>query len=244
MAVWNLWHGCHKLSPGCQNCYVYRGDARHGRDSHVVAKTQNFNLPLKRDRTGRYKLKTGETVYTCFTSDFFLEDADPWRPEAWRMIRARPDLQFLIITKRIHRFSVGLPDDWGFGYENVTIYATCENQATADFRLPILQRLPIRCKGIACEPLLERVDLSRYLGTWVAGVVVGGESGLHARICDYDWILAIRDQCADAGVPFYFKQTGQYFRKNGRVYSVPRRLQHAQARKAGISTAPQTPPDI
>lgn len=54
----------------------------------------------------------GEVVYTCMTSDFFLEEADDWRAEAWEMIRKRPDLHFAIITKRIARFPVSLPDDW------------------------------------------------------------------------------------------------------------------------------------
>ena len=75
MPIWNPWHGCHKLSPGCQNCYVYRRDAEYAKDSSIVTKTAAFNLPLKRNRAGEYKLSSGETIYTCFTSDFFLEDA-------------------------------------------------------------------------------------------------------------------------------------------------------------------------
>ena len=66
----------------------------------------------------------------------FCEEADEWRPEAWKMIRERDDLHFVIITKRIHRFQVGLPKDWEEGYDNVTICCTCENQNMADYRLP------------------------------------------------------------------------------------------------------------
>lgn len=234
MAMWNLWHGCRKLSPGCLNCYVYRGDKKYGRDSSVIAKTQNFYLPIKKNRAGEYKLKAGETVYTCFTSDFFIEDADDWRPEAWNMIRQRSDLDFFIITKRIDRFVVSLPDDWGAGYENVTIYVTAENQKMADDRLPILKAAPIRNKGIVCEPLLGKIEMSEYLGAWVNSVVVGGESGNDARICDYNWVMDIRRQCIDTGVPFRFKQTGARFRKDGRIYCIERRFQHAQARKACI----------
>jgi len=69
LAEWNLWHGCHKISEGCRNCYVYRADAKHGRDSSAVAKTGNFNLPVKRNRQREYKIPSGETVNTCFTSD-------------------------------------------------------------------------------------------------------------------------------------------------------------------------------
>ena len=109
MARWNLWHGCHKLSPGCAHCYVYRIDARVGRDSSVVEKTKDFDLPLQRNRDGSYKVPPGEMLYTCFTSDFFLEDADPWRGEAWEMMRCRRDLRFYFVTKRIDRFTGSFP---------------------------------------------------------------------------------------------------------------------------------------
>jgi protein gp37 len=232
--TWNPWHGCHKISTGCQNCYVYRIDAKYESDSSIVKKTAAFNLPVKRNRAGQYKLQDDDVIYTCFTSDFFLHDADEWRAEIWRMIRERSDLQFLIITKRIDRFHVGLPEDWGVGYDNVCICSTVENQDRADYRLPILLREPIRHKMIICEPLLERVDLSPYLTPEIEKVVAGGESGITARICDYDWILSLRDQCRNAGVAFHFKQTGALFEKDGKVYRIPRKYQHTQARKAGI----------
>jgi protein gp37 len=236
MATWNLWHGCRKISPGCLNCYVYREDAHYGRDSGSVYKTQSFDLPVRKDRRGAFKVPSGETVFTCFTSDYFLEEADAWRGESWEMIRARPDLDFFIITKRIARFCDTLPGDWGAGYDNVTVYSTVENQAMADSRLPILLTAPLRHKGIACEPLLERLDLSRYLGPAIERVVAGGESGLDARPCHYDWVLGLRSQCLRAGVPFTFKQTGRLFFKDGKRYIIKRRFQHDQARRAGIDT--------
>lgn len=238
MALWNLWHGCHKISPGCQNCYVYRQDARHGKDSSVVTKTASFDLPVKRDRYKNYKLPSGSIVYTCFTSDFFLEDADSWRAEAWGMIRTRSDLRFLFITKRIHRFYECIPADWGDGYPNVAICCTAENQDRADFRLPIFLSAPIRHKEIICEPLLERIDLSAYLGPQIKGVTAGGESGPDARPCNYDWILDLREQCVRAGVPFRFKQTGKRFIKDGKMYLIERKYQHSQAKRAGINYRP------
>jgi protein gp37 len=71
LPVWNPWHGCTKISEGCKYCYVYRIDSAHQRNSEEVKKTSNFNLPLKRTRSGDFKLTGGQTVYTCFTSDFF-----------------------------------------------------------------------------------------------------------------------------------------------------------------------------
>ncbi|MFO7656413.1 MAG: DUF5131 family protein [Bacteroidales bacterium] len=234
MAQWNPWHGCRKLSAGCKNCYVYRMDARYDRDASAVSKTLQFNLPLKKKRNGTYKIVSGETVYTCFSSDFFLEEADEWRMEAWQMIRLRSDLKFFIITKRIHRFEVNLPGDWGEGYTNVTIGVTCENQDRVNYRLPFLTELPIQHKVIICEPLLEKVNLTPWLSEKIEAVIVGGESGNDARVCDFQWVTGIRSQCIEKNVPFRFRQTGARFIKDGRLYNIKRHYQHSQARKAGI----------
>ena len=118
---WNPWHGCRKLSEGCRHCYVYRQDAQHDKDSREVRRTAAFNLPVRRTRDGRYKVPPGEMVYTCFTSDFLVEEADAWRAEAWEMIRIRSDLRFFFITKRIDRLMQVLPPDWGGGYENLAV---------------------------------------------------------------------------------------------------------------------------
>lgn len=237
--MWNLWHGCHKLSPGCKHCYVYRGDSRRGVDSQVITKTKSFDLPLRKKRNGEYKIPPGTMVYTCFASDFFVEDADPWRVEAWEMIRRRSDLRFFMITKRIDRFYESLPDDWDDGYENVTICCTVENQDRADYRLPLYKAAPIKHKIIICEPLLERVDLSAYqIGLWAEQLVAGGESGHEARPCDFNWVMALHDLCVEQNVSFWFKQTGARFIKDGKMYSVIRCLQHSQARKAGINFKP------
>jgi protein gp37 len=234
MAQWNPWHGCHKISAGCANCYVYRLDTKHEKDASIITKNTSYNLPLKKTRKGIYKLESGDTIYTCFSSDFFLEEADNWRAEAWQMIKLRSDLNFFIITKRIDRFDINLPKDWGDGYNNVSIGVTCENQDRANFRLPILLQLPVKHKSIMCEPLLEPIDITQWLTNDIELVLVGGESGNEARICNYEWILDIRNQCVEKGVPFHFKQTGAKFLKDGHLYNIKRHFQHLQARKAGI----------
>ncbi|KAA6334535.1 hypothetical protein EZS27_017151 [termite gut metagenome] len=233
--MWNLWHGCHKLSVGCKHCYVYRGDLKHGLDSTVVTQTKSFDLPVRKKRNGEYKIPSGAMLYTCFTSDFFVEDADQWREEAWQMMHMRSDVNFFMITKRIDRLVMTLPDDWGEGYENVTICCTVENQDRTDYRLPIYLAAPIKHKIIICEPLLERIDLQPYLGSWVKQVVVGGESGNEVRICDFTWVMEIHDLCVERNISFWFKQTGAKFVKDGRLYSIKRQFQHSQARKAGIN---------
>ncbi len=240
MPIWNPWHGCHKKSPGCANCYVYRRDESIGKDAGIVTKTGDFDLPVRRDRRGEYKLRAGEgSVYSCMTSDFFLEEADPWRPEAWRMIRERTDLRFVIITKRIERFRIGLPDDWGDGWDHVTVCSTCEDQKRADERLPILLSVPIRHRYVICEPMLGEIRMERYLETGlIEKVVCGGESGPDARPCRYEWVISLREQCMKYNVPFVFKQTGAVFIKDGRTYHIERRLQMQQAKKAGIDYSP------
>ncbi len=233
--TWNPWHGCIKYSEGCRHCYVYRRDEQYEKNSAEIVKNKTFYAPIEQYKNGGYKLSPeGKVIFTCFTSDFFLEQADSWREECWKMIKRRSDVTFFIITKRILRFEQCIPSDWGSGYGNVHIGCTCENQREADRRLPVFLSAPIKKKSIICEPLLGKIDISKYLTSEIADVTVGGESGKDARICDYDWVLDIRSQCERAGVPFSFHQTGACFVKDGRLYMIPRKIQHAQAKKANI----------
>ena len=237
--MWNLWHGCHKKSEGCLHCYVYRRDAEFEKDSNIVTKTSCFDLPIRRNRKGDWKVASGTLMFTCFTSDFFIEEADGWREDAWLMIRRRSDLCFFMVTKRPERISLCLPDDWGEGYENVTICCTMENQRRTDERLLLFRELPIKHKAIICEPLLESIDFHGEIGAWCEQITVGGESGQDSRVCDYEWVLNIREQCIAARVPFHFKQTGAHFLKDGRLYTIPRKLQMQQAHRAKIDYSPK-----
>ena len=238
---WNLWHGCHKCSPGCRHCYVYRRDAEFGRDSSIVRKTKAFRKPVQKYRSGphkgEYKYPSGSVFLTCFTSDFFIEEADEWRPEAWEIMRERSDCSFYMITKRPERILQSLPADWGTGYPNVEICCTCENQRMADKRLPVFLELPLPNKSIIHEPMLEKINIRPYLekyGTQIKSVSCGGESGPVARICDYGWVLDTHMQCVEYGVPFSFHQTGARLRRGTKIYEIPREHQHEQAHKAHL----------
>lgn len=225
--TWNPWHGCTKYSEGCRYCYVYRQDEMFGRDAAVCRKTNDFYLPIKKDRRSNYKIPSGSLFMTCFSSDFLLSDADPWRDECLEMMKLRSDCFFYFFTKRIDRLNFSLPD-------NVIVGCTCENQKTADYRLPIFKKLDIKYKTIILAPMLEKMDISKYLGSDIYEVNISGESGVDVRPLEYDWVLDIRNQCIKANVNFGFHQTGARFIKDGKEYRIERKYQISQAKKANI----------
>ncbi|MDQ2086225.1 DUF5131 family protein [Herbivorax sp. ANBcel31] len=233
MAMWNPWRGCHKYSEGCKFCYIHKGDSKRGIDTNKIVKLEKFDAPILKNKKGEYRMKSGQIVYICFSTDFLLEDADLWRDECWKMIKERSDLTFIFLTKRIERFLDCIPSDWKDGYDNVVVGCTIENQDRADFRLSIFNRLPIKHKNIICQPLIEKVDISTYLDN-VELVVVGGESDYNARLLDYEWVLAIREQCIEKNVHFQFRQCGTHFVKDGKTYCLNVRELCSQAKKAGI----------
>lgn len=162
MARWDPWRGCHRYSEGCKFCYIHKDDAKRDVDTNQIVRTDDFYKPIARKKNGEYKMKPG-LVYVCFSSDFLLEDADPWRIDCWDMIRERQDCQFLFLTKRIERFMNCVPEDWGDGWDNVTVGCTVENQKRAYGRLRIFSQLPIKHKNIICQPMISGIDLEQYL---------------------------------------------------------------------------------
>lgn len=232
MSMWNPWRGCRKCSDGCLHCYIHKGDEKRGINKQDIIKTKDFSKPVERLKNGRYKMKSG-IVYTCFSTDFFIEDADKWRDECWKMIKERQDCTFLFLTKRIERFYNCIPSDWGDGYENVVICCTVENQKNADIKLKIFSGLPIKHKCITAQPLLENIDMEKYLDD-IELVVVGGESDKNARPLKYDWVLDIRSQCERKNVSFEFRQCGTYFIKDRKMYKLQVKDLCRQARLAGI----------
>ncbi|MCQ2202038.1 MAG: phage Gp37/Gp68 family protein [Bacteroidales bacterium] len=237
MIIWNPWHGCHKVSEGCQHCYMYFLDGKRGIDTSKVYRTENFNLPVQRRRDGRFKLPSGMQLYVGLSTDFFVEEADEWRDEAWRIIRQRPDIVFRLLTKRASRIKDCLPKDWGDGYENVLLQVTTENQQRADERLPILLDIPAKHKGFMAAPFIGEVDVEQYLATGqVEEVLCGGENYDGARPCHYEWVKKLSDQCRKYDVTFDFIETGTVFVKEGKTYRIPeKRTQSLQAYKSGLS---------
>lgn len=235
--IWNPWHGCRKVSEGCKNCYMYYLDAQRGKNGRDIYRTKaNFDYPLHKDRKGNYKVKSGETLRVCMTSDFFLEEADEWREEVWNIIWQRPDVRFFLLTKRPERVRDCLPKDWGDGWDHVFFNVSCENQKRADERIPILLDLPFKHKGIMCAPYLGPVSIQDYLATGqIEQVICGGENYEGARPCDFAWVESLQAECVAADVTFAFIETGSQFVKNGKTYQIPsKRVQAQMAYKSGM----------
>lgn len=280
--TWNPWHGCHKVSQGCKNCYMFRDKERYGQDPNVVVRSKTkFYDPLK--------WQEPLTIFTCSWSDFFIEEADAWRDEAFAIMALTPQHTYQVLTKRTDRMReylndpdaririaeemdqlifhkltnnkvlaarrvLGMHDSNVFGFTNeenpylkqwplpnVHLGVSVEDQKTADERIPILLETPAAVRWLSMEPLLGPVDLrpqapeayaslgkfyssgyfnakgdspraDRVLNCFprIDWVVVGGESGPGARPMHPDWARSIRDQCLAAGVPFFFKQWGEW----------------------------------
>lgn len=195
--TWNPWQGCQKVSPGCTNCYMYRDKKRFGQDPSTVVKSKpaTFNKPLH--------WKDPAKVFVCSWSDFFIEDADEWRDEAWRIMQKTPHLTYQLLTKRPENILDRLPECWPL--PNVWLGVTVESQRQ-DGRINTLLSIPAAGHFISVEPMVGPVAL---LPPWLRKldwVICGGESGPEARNMDPYWAEDLKLECLAGGIPFFMKQ--------------------------------------
>jgi protein gp37 len=202
--TWNPWRGCEKISPGCAHCYMFSAQRRMGWNPEVVVRTTTWPDPKRWEREAAARGRTA-LVFTCSWSDWFHADADPWRDEAWAVIRACPHLHFQILTKRHERIADHLPADWGpHGYPNVWLGVSIENNAFVH-RADTLRQIPAVVRFISAEPLLgplPRLDL-----TYIDWLIVGGESGPGYRPMQVAWVRELRAKAKASGTAFFFKQS-------------------------------------
>ena len=118
------------------------------------------------------------------------------------------------------------------------IGCSCESQYTADRRLPVFLRLPACHKRIVLEPMLQAINIERYLEKYSAEieeVSCGGETGEDARELDYAWVIGMHLQCVKYDVPFRFRRTGTHFRRGGKLFTIEKEEQELQAARANIN---------
>lgn len=205
-ATWNPWHGCTKVSPGCKFCYMYRDKERYNQRPEIVLRSKTtFNQPLK--------MAEPQMIFTCSWSDFFIEEADDWRPEAWDIIRQCPHHTFQILTKRPDRIREHLPPFWD-ELTNVWIGVSIESQEYTS-RAWILSQIPgPALKFISFEPLLGPISWTKAMD-FMDWIILGGESGNETgrykyRPAEMSWFAHLIEDAKDARIPVFMKQLGTY----------------------------------
>jgi protein gp37 len=214
--TFNPWVGCTKIGPGCLNCYAERDMDRRrqfvkwgvGMPRRRTVHTNWGNI-VRWDRKAR---AAGERrrLFCASLADVFDNEVDPqWRLDLWTLIESTPGLDWLLLTKRIGNVPGMLPKSIA-RLPYVWLGATVVNQEEVERDVPKLAA--IRTGGpkwLSMEPLLEAVTFGGREGTLLDGigwVVVGGESGPHARPFDAEWAIELAGQCDYHGVPMFFKQ--------------------------------------
>jgi protein gp37 len=206
---WNPVTGCTKISAGCKNCYAEAMMKR-------IDKCRSFgNVQLHWDRVSQpVDRKKAAKIFVCSMADLFHDNVMfEFIDTVYYAMTKRPQHTFQILTKRPKRaieyynHLFGIARFGGFPFKNVWFGVSAETQWRADERIPLLLEIPAAVRFVSVEPQLNYIDLTRYLDR-LDWVIVGGETGRYARPFDLNWARAIKEQCKEAGVPFFFKQTG------------------------------------
>jgi protein gp37 len=203
-ATWNPTTGCHKISPGCQNCYAARFAERwRGIPGHPYE--QGFDVKSWHERiTMPLSWKKPRIIFVNSMSDLFLDEiTEEFIIKVFNVMEEAHWHQFQLLTKRPERMLEisKLLKKWP---SNVWAGVSVESQAWT-WRSDILKEIPAKIRFLSCEPLLGSLKLSLDNLHWV---IVGGESGIGARPIKIEWVRDIREQCIEAKVPFFFKQWG------------------------------------
>lgn len=245
--TFNPWIGCTIVGPGCDNCYAKAWDARglqqketrwgpHAKRTRTSA--ANWRKPIAWDKAAKAAGERHRVFCASLADVFDNHDSitDEMRRDLGKLIEATPNLDWLLLTKRIGNAERFLPIMFPHGVpKNVWLGATVVNQLEADRDiwklLAIKARFMISIAFLSMEPLLGPVDITPHLyeKRWgmdfsaeagggsahgvipaIDWVIVGGESGPKARPMHPDWARSLRDQCIAAGVAFFHKQNGEW----------------------------------
>lgn len=234
--TFNPWIGCQAVSGACDHCYAETLVQRWGGDFSTRRRTAplNWRQPLLWNRKAQAAGVRGR-VFCASLADVFDNQVPPeWRYDLWDLIRVTPWLDWQLLTKRPMNILRMLPPDWGLGWPNVWLGTTAEDQDQLALRAWSLALIPTAFRFLSYEPALGPVNtrnVTNRLGTaWdslsgrilqregaapaavgaISWVICGGESGPRSRPMHPVWARSLRDQCAAAGVPFFFKQWGDW----------------------------------
>lgn len=237
--VWNPVTGCTKVSQGCKNCYAKTlHDMRHKAYQEGKHVPLQYAKPFETVQLHPDRLelplhwKKPRRIFVNSMSDLFHPDVpDDFISDVFRYMAAAEQHAFMVLTKRPERMAQYLnawkesegivwdPDkDSGIVSEhwplpNVWLGVSVENQDAADERIHYLLQTPARTRFVSAEPLLGPIELGTWALDQIVGIdwlIVGGESGPNARPMHPQWARRLRDQCQAAGVPFFFKQWGEW----------------------------------
>ena len=213
--------------------------------------TRGCNCLIPEVLSAPLRWKKPRRIFVDSMSDLFHEQVpDEFIEQVFAIMARAPQHTFQILTKRPERMSQWVErfyDNWcwpesgcpiGLGpLPHIWLGVSCEDQPTADERIPWLLQTPAAVRFISYEPALGPVDLGFYLFPWhccrsddqqqyhgltshrercwqsratINWAIAGGESGLGVRPAHPDWFRSVRDQCVAAQVPFYFKQWGEW----------------------------------
>jgi len=240
--TFNPWEGCQKVGPGCDHCYAETRNARFAGGQAINwgpgaprrrTSVSNWNKPLIWNmHADAFMAEHGrrQRVFCASLADVFDNAVDrEWRDDLATIILDTPNLDWLLLTKRIGNAGAMLGEMFLDGTPpNVRIGVTIVNQPEADRDIEKLLALGLP-NFLSMEPLLGPVDLERarpgpdldqeagakicplwVIQSGIDWVIVGGESGPGARPMHPDWVRSLRDQCQASGVPFLFKQWGEW----------------------------------
>lgn len=235
--TFNPWMGCTKVSDGCKHCYAETlmdkrwGKVQWGPQGERVRTSAGYwQQPLKWNRQAKAD-GVRRRVFCASLADVFedRQELEPWRIDLMKLIEQTTWLDWLLLTKRPENVvrQIELAQDqagagidaWGWLLRTgVWIGTSVEDQKTANERIPRLLAIPAAVRFLSVEPLLGSVDFMQVLTPaspdalrGIQWVIVGGESGQAARPMHPDWVRSIRDRCQAAGIPFFFKQWGEWW---------------------------------
>lgn len=218
--TFNGWYGCSEVGPACDFCYARvmmqdrYGKVRWGAgEDRIRTSAAYWREPLRWNRVAQAE-GTRPTVFCLSLGDIWDNEVDPlWRRQLFELIEKTPNLIWLLLSKRIGN-AVKMCDPMAGNSclpTNAAVGATMVTQEEWDRDAPKLEeardRLGAMFSFASIEPMLGPIDARNHMPNWV---ICGGESGAHARPMHPDWARSLRDQCAAADVPYFFKQWGEF----------------------------------